>query len=290
MPRDLLADRKTLDGMPQLSRESASSPPQESGSSNSAVFVEQRFKKMKDIHPFAQLLNYEDLDDCDWLEHAAFDPIEAASREKVVLLYLQVTTLSTELSCIQGYLTDHRQIEYRLRTCGELCSGLFTSAYATTSGPLGDIIKARKFPSIDSSDADRKRVLLAHIIATKTSSRIVTDDAMDYPKDWQTKYQLTPTTGHNEDGETVCIHSLCVHPDFQGQGFGQVLLRSYVQRIKDAGVAKRVALICREKYVKFYAKSGFIEVGPSKCQYGGGGWIDMVIELEDDMDEEDQGY
>ncbi|KAH3951935.1 hypothetical protein HBI56_164700 [Parastagonospora nodorum] len=263
MPRDLLADRKTLDGMPQLSRESASSPPQESGSSNSAVFVEQRFKKMKDIHPFAQLLNYEDLDDCDWLEHAAFDSIEAASREK---------------------------IEYRLRTCGELCSGLFTSAYATTSGPLGDIIKARKFPSIDSSDADRKRVLLAHIIATKTSSRIVTDDAMDYPKDWQTKYQLTPTTGHNEDGETVCIHSLCVHPDFQGQGFGQVLLRSYVQRIKDAGVAKRVALICREKYVKFYANSGFIEVGPSKCQYGGGGWIDMVIELEDDMDEEDQGY
>lgn len=83
MPRDLLADRKTLDGMPQLSRESASSLPQKSGSSKSAVFVEQRFKKMKDIHPFAQLLNYEDLDDCDWLEHAAFDAIEAASREKV---------------------------------------------------------------------------------------------------------------------------------------------------------------------------------------------------------------
>ena len=202
----------------------------------------------------------------------------------------QVTLSSTELSFSQGYLTDHKQIEYRLRTCGELCSGLFTSAYATTSGPLGNIIKARKFPSIDSSDADRKRVLLAHIIATKTSSRIVTDDAMDFPKDYQTKYQLAPNTGHNEDGETVCIHSLCVHPDFQGQGFGQVLLRSYVQRIKDAGVAKRVALICREKYVKFYAKSGFLKVGPSKCQYGGGGWIDMVIELEEDMDEEDQGY
>jgi putative heme degradation protein len=87
MPRDLLADRKTLDNMPQLSRESASSPPAEESSPMpshpSAVFVEQRFKKMKDIHPFAQLLNHEDLDDCDWLEHAAFDPVEAASREKV---------------------------------------------------------------------------------------------------------------------------------------------------------------------------------------------------------------
>lgn len=92
MPRDLLADRKTLDGMPQLSRDSASSPPQESGSSNSAVFVEQRFKKMKDIHPFAQLLNYEDLDDCDWLEHAAFDPIEAASKEKASNLIFNYIT------------------------------------------------------------------------------------------------------------------------------------------------------------------------------------------------------
>ena len=87
MPRDLLADQKTLDGMPQLSRESASSPPPEVSSPmplySPTVFVEERFKKMKGVHPFAQLLNRDDLDDCDWLEHAAFDPIEAATREKV---------------------------------------------------------------------------------------------------------------------------------------------------------------------------------------------------------------
>jgi putative heme degradation protein len=89
MPRDLLAERdqKALDGMPQLARESASSqgaaPSTQDLVEQSTPFVEERFKKMKDIHPFAQLLNHEDLDDCDWLEHAAFDPIEAASREKV---------------------------------------------------------------------------------------------------------------------------------------------------------------------------------------------------------------
>jgi hypothetical protein len=87
MPRDLLADRKTLDAMPELSREPATSPPPQESSpmspSNQGVLVEQRFRKMQNIHPFAQLLNYEDLDDCDWLEHAAFDPIEAATREKV---------------------------------------------------------------------------------------------------------------------------------------------------------------------------------------------------------------
>ena len=95
MPRDLLADRKALDGMPQLERESkepASSPPPGDSSPappySPSVYIEERFKKMKDVHPFTQLLNYEDLDDCDWLEHAAFDPVEAASREKVSLRFL----------------------------------------------------------------------------------------------------------------------------------------------------------------------------------------------------------
>lgn len=199
----------------------------------------------------------------------------------------EYTLKKKNIATRQSKVTDPQQLEYRLRTCGELCSGLFTSAYQTSSGSLGDIIKTRKFPSIDSSDADRKRVLLGHIIATKSSSHVVTDEAMDYPKDWQTKYQFTPSTGHNEDGETVCIHSLCVHPDFAGKGLGQILLKSYVQRIKDSGVAKRIALICRERLIGYYEKAGFSKVGPSKCQYGGGNWVDMVMDFEAGMGDED---
>lgn len=186
--------------------------------------------------------------------------------------------------------TNHPQLHYRLRTCGELCSGLFSSAYPTSSGPLGTLIKTRPFPPIDSADSDRKRVLLGHIIATKSTSPVVTDAAMDYPQDWQSRYQLTPSIGHNEDGETVCIHSLCVHPDFGGNGLGQVLLKSYVQRIKDAGVAKRIALICRERLVGWYEKAGFSRVGPSQCQYGGGNWVDMVLDFEAGMGDDDPDF
>ena len=79
MPRDLLAEKDSVDELPQLAREESSpvnffSP---------TILKEERFKKMGDIHPFSQLLSIEDLDDCDWLEHAAFDPNEAATREKV---------------------------------------------------------------------------------------------------------------------------------------------------------------------------------------------------------------
>lgn len=88
MPRDLLADKATLDDMPQLSREPAASSPPPTVSSpmplySSALVKHENPSKMGAIHPFAQLLNRDDVDDCDWLEHAAFDPNEAATREKV---------------------------------------------------------------------------------------------------------------------------------------------------------------------------------------------------------------
>jgi ribosomal protein S18 acetylase RimI-like enzyme len=79
-----------------------------------------------------------------------------------------------------------------------------------------------------------------------------------------------------------------VHPDFQARGLGRVLLVSWTQRIRDSGIAERVALICRERYIGFYENAGFRKVGESKCQYGGGGWYDMVMEFsETSMDDED---
>jgi GNAT superfamily N-acetyltransferase len=152
------------------------------------------------------------------------------------------------------------------------------------------MLKTRTFPPVDSHDSDRKRILLGHIISTKSSSPLVTDDAMAFPADWRHKYQLTPSTGHNEDGQTLCLHSLCVHPSFAGKGLGHILLRSYVQRIKDSAVASRIALICRERLIPFYEKAGFTTVGPSECQYGGGNWFDMVVDFNGGMQHDDDEY
>ncbi|KAF2705519.1 acyl-CoA N-acyltransferase [Pleomassaria siparia CBS 279.74] len=267
MPRALESEKATLEGMAPLEKGPPVQPSLVSPHHDDplplyripSLLVEESFEKMKDLKPFSLLLNQEDVEECDWLEHLAFDSIEAASREK---------------------------IEYRLAVCGELCSGIFSSAYTTTSTPLGALIRSRKFPSIDSSDSDRKRILLGHIIATKHRHRTVTDDSMDFPSNWRTKYQLSPSTGHDEDGETVCLHSLAVHPDFQNQGLGKVLLLSWVQRIRDSGTGKRIALLCRERLVPFYERSGFKSLGPSKAQYGGGGWVDMIMEFGQDRNDD----
>jgi hypothetical protein len=88
MPRDLESEKATLEGMEPLFKESnnmPNSPPDDPQPLHRlpTYMIEDRFKKMKDLHPYCLLLSQEDLDDCDWLEHAAFEASEAASREKV---------------------------------------------------------------------------------------------------------------------------------------------------------------------------------------------------------------
>lgn len=92
MPRDLESEKATIEGLPPLSKDpdthtsdSASSPDAEPLPLYRipTTFLDERFTRMAPLHPYVMLLNQDDLDDCDWLEHTAFDPIEAASREKV---------------------------------------------------------------------------------------------------------------------------------------------------------------------------------------------------------------
>jgi hypothetical protein len=92
MPRDLESERATLEGMEPLTKdpEHASSELGDSALDYDPppLYVRSHgmsdaYKKLQDLHPYSLLLNIEDVDDVDWLEHAAFDPIEAASREKV---------------------------------------------------------------------------------------------------------------------------------------------------------------------------------------------------------------
>lgn len=135
---------------------------------------------------------------------------------------------------------------------------------------------------VTSNDPDRKSVLLAHCVATKTSNQTVLDDDMELPSDWE-DLNSTSTSGHNDDGRTVCIHSLAVLPAYQGKGLGSTLMKAYIQRIEQSQVADRIALLAHGKLVNFYKTFGFVEKGPSKAQFGGGNWVDMVTLKSESM-------
>lgn len=121
--------------------------------------------------------------------------------------------------------------------------------------------------------------LVAHIIATRTSSPKVTDASMKLPPNWEKErfsVEDGHPIGHEETGPTICIHSLAVVPEHQGKQVGRTLMKAYIQRMKEAQVADRIALIAHDHLIKFYESLGFDNLGPSPCQFGGGGWFDMV--------------
>lgn len=85
--------------------------------------------------------------------------------------------------------------------------------------------------------------------------------------------------GHDESGRTICLHSLAVLPEFQGKGLARTLVESYVQRMESQSVGDRIALLAHGHLVKFYEGLGFVNKGESEATFGGGGWVDMVREL-----------
>ena len=123
------------------------------------------------------------------------------------------------------------------------------------------------------SKSDRKDVLIGHIVSTLTANETIEDADMEMPKDGA-------SGGHNVHGRTIALHSLAVLPDYQGKGYGSVLLADYIKRMSQQGVYDRIAIITYDDLVPFYEKHGFRNLGPGKAQFGGGGWVDMVVDLE----------
>lgn len=104
---------------------------------------------------------------------------------------------------------------------------------------------------------------------------------MDVPHDWQTLGTMSASCGHQEAGRTICIHSLAVVPSHQGKGLGSTLMKAYIQRMEQSQAGDRIALLAHGELVAFYEKLGFVNKGPSKAQFGGGNWVDMVNRLRD---------
>ncbi|KAL5361068.1 hypothetical protein BJX96DRAFT_151353 [Aspergillus floccosus] len=185
--------------------------------------------------------------------------------------FVQVLTVSNVDDCVnvesafpeQERCTRDKFI-YRLNRCPELCLGLFT------------------LPVLKEGEPKPRPTLVGHIVATRTSNATVTDKAMEFPANWKTERMTVEngeTVGHDEYGGTIAIHSLAVLPEHQGKQVGSTLMKSYIHRIREAQIADRLAIIVHDHLIPFYESFGFENRGPSKCQFGGGGWTDMVLEF-----------
>ncbi|KAG9512201.1 polyamine acetyltransferase, variant, partial [Aureobasidium melanogenum] len=212
---------------------------------------------LAEIKPYVQTLTTSDIDSAVKLEDATFPPEERATREK---------------------------FEYRFTKCGGLCLGLFTSVDTSdSSAPLASVETASSAHFVYSGAPARKSVLLAHCVVTKTTNPTVMDEDMEVPDDWKTSGASSAKIGHREEGRTIAVHSLAVLPSLQNQGLGSTLLKAFTQRMEYVQAADRIALLAHGELVKFYEKLGFENKGPSKATFGGGNWVDMVLELKNNQ-------
>lgn len=74
------------------------------------------------------------------------------------------------------------------------------------------------------------------------------------------------------------VFSLAVHPDFQGLGYGRILLDAMIEQARRYG-RQAVVLTCREEKLAYYESFGFENRGVSKSVHGGVVWYDMVLPL-----------
>lgn len=108
---------------------------------------------------------------------------------------------------------------------------------------------------------------VGHVIGTQMDTEVVTDSAMNI--------------GSNDpEGKTVGIHGVVIDPQFQGKGYGERMVKEYLQAVsKSVPGIQGFALIAHARLEPFYRKNGFISAGESKCQFGGGGWYDLVCKV-----------
>lgn len=136
--------------------------------------------------------------------------------------------------------------------------------YASQSGP--------ELFTVARNIEDNKEEVVAFLCTTLTRADLVTDESMGV---------------HEPTGKTICLHSVCVSPNYRKQGIATKLLTKWIEQIKQINAQQqednkkytRIALMSRPKLIGLYESVGFKNVGVSKVVHGPEPWIDCILEL-----------
>jgi arylalkylamine N-acetyltransferase len=115
--------------------------------------------------------------------------------------------------------------------------------------------------------------VVAFLCTTLTNSDLVTDESMSV---------------HEAQGKTICLHSVCVSPNYRKQGIATKLLTKWIEQLKQINALQevsskkkytRIALLSRPKLTGLYESVGFKNIGTSNVVHGPEPWIDCILDL-----------
>lgn len=118
-------------------------------------------------------------------------------------------------------------------------------------------------------NVDNEQVV-AFLCSTLTTADLVTDESMSC---------------HEPKGKTICLHSVCVSPDYRKQGIATKLMTKWIEQLKQVNEQdsnkkySRIAILSRPRLLGLYESVGFKNIGVSKVVHGPEPWIDCVLDL-----------
>lgn len=110
--------------------------------------------------------------------------------------------------------------------------------------------------------------LAGYIVGPAIQARYLTDDL------------FSKVGANSPEGGFIAVQSLSVHPDFQRQGVGTLLLAA----LKEIAVQQNregISLTCHDELIPYYEMNGFVHEGISDSTHGGTIWSNMVWENPD---------
>lgn len=115
--------------------------------------------------------------------------------------------------------------------------------------------------------------LAGYIVGPAVQARYLTDDL------------FSKVGANSPEGGFIAVQSLSVHPDFQRQGVGTLLLAA----LKEIAVQQNregISLTCHDELIPYYEMNGFVHEGISDSTHGGTIWSNMVWENPDFKEKE----
>lgn len=148
-----------------------------------------------------------------------------------------------------------RRDRYRQSQAPDLFLGAYLPAHS--DGASSSSQNSNNTPSL---------TLIGYICATTSPASTLTHDSM---------------STHVPGASSVCIHSVCVAPEYRRRGIALRLLKEYISTLDNATNTPytRILLIAHDDLVPLYEKAGFTLVGPSKVQHGARPWFEMRRDL-----------
>ena len=107
--------------------------------------------------------------------------------------------------------------------------------------------------------------LAGYIVGPAVQERYLTDDLFS-------KVGVNPS-----EAGFIAVQSLSVHPDFQRQGVGTLLLAA----LKETAVQEHrqgISLTCHDELIPYFEMNAFVHEGISDLTHGGSVWSNMVWE------------